>query len=550
MRLAILSNINLDSLRLRLSRSHDVYKTEGYGVWVQEITNAKSGLYSFRPETVFIILDGSELIKGEGVDENNKEIETNIRYIEEAIVCSPDTNFFISNIDFWDKPIRAIKHGITERKLENLWEESLLRLCEKYNNAYIFDLKSLVEDVGRERFYSRKLWYLGGMKLSMKAENLIGISIDRCIDSVKGVKKKCLVLDLDNTLWGGIVGEVGLEGIELSDYKEGARYKDFQKRLKEIKKLGVILAIVSKNNYMDAIKVIREHKHMILKEDDFVDLKINWETKAYNIRKISEELNIGLDSIVFIDDNPVERESIKKELPQVVVPDFPEDTSQLEDFAVQIYNDYFYTLFTTNEDDKKTEIYKQNKRRIEAVKSSGSYEEFLNSLNTEITIWRINEDDIKRASQLTQKTNQFNLTTKRYSEAELFSLLNEEVYDCFIANVKDKFGDNGIVSVIITKRISKSEVELDTFLLSCRVMGRFIEDKIISYIEKIYFELGFKKLITYYIPTDRNLPVKELFERLGYTLVNLDRSGKKKYELSLDKINNLERKDIGKLVIL
>lgn len=517
---------------------------------MQEITNPKSSLYSFKPESVFIILDASELIKGQSLEENNREIETNIKYIGEAIESNPDINFFVSNIDFWVKSIRDVKHGISERRLEHLWEEKLLRLCEKYHNVYVFDLKSIIERIGREQFYSRKLWYLGGMKLTMKAEKLIELSINRCINSIKGAKKKCLILDLDNTLWGGIVGEVGLDGIELSDYKEGARYKDFQKRIKEIKNLGVILAIVSKNNYMDAIKVIREHKHMILKEEDFVDIKINWDPKVQNIRKISEELNIGLDSMVFIDDNPVERESVKRELPQVIVPDFPKDTSELEEFAVQIYNDYFYTLYTTNEDIDKTEIYKQNKKRIEAVKSSNSYDEFLNSLDTEIIIRKIKEDDIKRASQLTQKTNQFNLTTKRYSETEILTLLNEKDYDCFVVSVSDKFGDNGIVSVVITKRISENEVELDTFLLSCRVMGRYIEDKIISYIEHLYFELGFKNLITYYIPTEKNLPVKELFERLGYNLVEIDASGKKKYIINLDEIDNESRKDFGKLVIL
>jgi FkbH-like protein len=345
----------------------------------------------------------------------------------------------------------------------------------------------------------------------MKAEKVLEQYINRCVDSVKGKRKKCMVLDLDNTLWGGVVGEVGMEGIELSDYKEGARYKDFQKKLKEIKDLGIILAVVSKNNFDDAIKVIREHKHMVLKEEDFVALKINWDLKSQNIRDLSEELNIGLDSIVFIDDNPVERESVKRELPEVTVPGFPQDTSELLNFAVELYHNYFYTLDITDEDTVKTEIYRQNMKRRDAQKSSASYEDFLKSLETKIEIRRISAENVQRAAQLTQKTNQFNLTTKRYSEQELLALIDEEGFEGFVAYVSDRFGDNGMVSVVITKRKTDTEIELDTFLLSCRVMGRFIEEQIIGFIEDLYKKSGYKRLVTYYKPTEKNAPVKDFF---------------------------------------
>ncbi|AEV70517.1 HAD-IIIC family phosphatase [Acetivibrio clariflavus] len=550
MKLSILSNINVESLISRVSRSYSVYKTEGYGLWVQEITNSNSGLYAFKPDIVFIILDGAELIKEQSIERNYKEIRENMQYIEKALSSNPDIIFFINNIDFWSREIKSVKHGTKERRLEYFWEEFLFDLSNKYRNAYVFDLKSIIEQMGKEEFYSRKLWYLGGMKFSMKAERYLELYINRYIDSIKGTRKKCLVLDLDNTLWGGVVGEVGFNGIELSDYKEGARYKDFQKKLKEIKELGIILAVVSKNNYDDAMKVIREHPHMVLKEQDFVDFKINWDLKSQNIRALSEELNITLDSIVFIDDNPVERESVKRELPEVIVPDFPEDTSQLADFASKLYWNYFHTIDTTDEDTAKTEIYRQNIKRTEALKTSNSYEDFLNSLDTKITIKAMRQDDIQRASQLTQKTNQFNLTTKRYNETELLNLLNKEEYDCFVANVIDKYGDNGMVSVIITKHYNSEEVEIDTFLLSCRVMGRYIEDQIVEYIEKLYLELGYKKIIAHYKPTAKNMPVKELFERLGYTLAEIDELGNKKYLLELGKTETSLRKKFGRLEII
>ncbi|AUG56839.1 MAG: HAD-IIIC family phosphatase [Peptococcaceae bacterium] len=548
MRLSVLSNINLDSLVGRLSKLNDVYKTEGYGTWVQEIINPNSGLYSFGPQAVFIIIDGEEMFKGQS--RNNSTIDMNINYIEETVKNNPDITFFVSNIDLWTRKIDSAKAGSKERGLEFLWEDGLFLLSRKYRNLYVFDLKSIVEDIGREQFYSKKLWYLGGIKFSMKAEKVLEQYINRCVDSVKGKRKKCMVLDLDNTLWGGVVGEVGMEGIELSDYKEGARYKDFQKKLKEIKDLGIILAVVSKNNFDDAIKVIREHKHMVLKEEDFVALKINWDLKSQNIRDLSEELNIGLDSIVFIDDNPVERESVKRELPEVTVPGFPQDTSELLNFAVELYHNYFYTLDITDEDTVKTEIYRQNMKRRDAQKSSASYEDFLKSLETKIEIRRISAENVQRAAQLTQKTNQFNLTTKRYSEQELLALIDEEGFEGFVAYVSDRFGDNGMVSVVITKRKTDTEIELDTFLLSCRVMGRFIEEQIIGFIEDLYKKSGYKRLVTYYKPTEKNAPVKDFFERLGYSVLDVDSAGNKKYILDLEKSSIDSRKKFGELMIL
>lgn len=548
MRLSVLSNINLDSLVGRLSKLNDVYKTEGYGTWVQEIINPNSGLYSFGPQAVFIIIDGEEMFKGQS--RNSSTIDMNINYIEETVKNNPDITFFVSNIDLWTRKIDSAKAGSKERGLEFLWEDGLFLLSRKYRNLYVFDLKSIVEDIGREQFYSKKLWYLGGIKFSMKAEKVLEQYINRCVDSVKGKRKKCMVLDLDNTLWGGVVGEVGMEGIELSDYKEGARYKDFQKKLKEIKDLGIILAVVSKNNFDDAIKVIREHKHMVLKEEDFVALKINWDLKSQNIRDLSEELNIGLDSIVFIDDNPVERESVKRELPEVTVPGFPQDTSELLNFAVELYHNYFYTLDITDEDTVKTEIYRQNMKRRDVQKSSASYEDFLKSLETKIEIRRISAENVQRAAQLTQKTNQFNLTTKRYSEQELLALIDEEGFEGFVAYVSDRFGDNGMVSVVITKRKTDTEIELDTFLLSCRVMGRFIEEQIIGFIEDLYKKSGYKRLVTYYKPTEKNAPVKDFFERLGYSVLDVDSAGNKKYILDLEKSSIDSRKKFGELMIL
>ncbi len=467
------------------------------------------------------------------MDERIKALEECFGFIENVVEKHNVINFFFSNIDIPLKEIKSIKDNRHERLLETCWMNMLIDLNKKYNNFYIIDLKLLIENNGRKIFYSEKLWYLGGMKYSLEAVTIFSDEIERIIKSVKGKKKKCLILDLDNTLWGGIIGEDGIENIELSEFKEGARYKDFQKRLKEIKEIGVILAIVSKNNHEDAIDVFKNHKHMVLQESDFVSLKINWKHKIQNIRELSEELNIGLDSFVFIDDNPFERESVINQLPEVFVPEFPKDTAKLEQFVINLYNDHFLTLLSTNEDKKKTQMYRQNVKRVSALKSTDSLDDFLKTLKTEIEISKIKNDDITRVAQLTQKTNQFNLTTRRYTEKDIKAFMESDNHDIFVISVKDKFGDNGTVSVIILNKNDETTLEIDTFLMSCRVMERKIEDQVLGVIENRSLADGYRYINAYYIPTEKNRPVETLFERLGYTLMDKDDKGYKKYRLAL-----------------
>lgn len=550
MKISILSNINIDILTKKLVKDYDIYKADGYGVWAQEMLNKNSGLYDYDPAILFIILDGEELINRDlDTVDIEEEMNNSIVYIENYVKDNSKTHIFVNNLDLPINRAQSVKDVGLERKIEGYWHEKLCDLNDRFSNFHIFDIKALIESIGRKEFYSKKLWYLGGIKFSPKADKLIKKELNRCTRAIKGDRKKCLVLDLDNTLWGGIVGEDGLDKIMLSSYKEGARYKDFQKRLKEIKKTGVILAIVSKNNHDDAIEVFKNHEHMVLQEEDFVSMKINWKPKAQNIRDIAEELNIGLDSLVFIDDNPVERESIKSQIQEVIVPDFPEDTAEFEEFIINIYREYFLSIKSTEEDKKKTEMYKQNFNREREMQSSDSFENFLKNLKTRIKIWQAKEEDIERAAQLTQKTNQFNLTTKRYLSSDIQNFIKSTNHDVYVASVEDKFGDNGKVAVLIIEKNNDNTVEIDTFLMSCRVMGRFIEEQFIDFIEDKYKKQGYEKIISNYYPTTKNKPVKDLFEDLGYIVANNDEAGNKKYEINLDKVGT-ERKIFGELIEL
>lgn len=548
MKIALLSNVNMDMVVKNLSGNYEMFETSGYGEWVQSLLGRS--IYSFNPQIIFVILDGEEFFRNIGeLNKSENEVNIHMRYIEDAVKSNPNIIFFISDIDIPCKKIAPLKNYKVEYILENYWYKKLIELSDKYSNFYIFDIKKLIADFGRESFYSPKLWYLGGIKYSFNAQKLIEKEIRKIISSVKESRKKCMVFDLDNTLWGGIVGETGTENISLSDFKEGAIYKDFQKRIKEIKDTGVILAIVSKNNLQDVKDVFNNNSNMVLKESDFASIRVNWNSKAQNIREIADELNIGLDSLAFIDDNPVEREEISSLLPQVIVPEFPSDISKLEKFATELYSKYFIKLKVLDEDSKKTEMYRQNADRRKSKKDSGSLGEFLRNLNTVVRIWRAKPQDISRIAELTQKTNQFNLTTKRYTESDINRLLTDKSYEVYISSVEDKFGDNGKVIVAIIKK-DKKKAYVDTFLMSCRVMGRNIEFEVLRLLENILLSDGYDTMFGEYVYSKKNKPVEEFYEKMNYKLIE-DTGGIKKYKKDLKKdLNNLKVNSFSKLILM
>lgn len=538
--IGVYSNVTQEGICRKLGRVfEDIKKPTGYGNWYLPLLNN-----DIEEDVIFIILDGPELFRN--IEDVEKELSNYINIIEKAVKDNSDKKFFVSTIDVHEDSIHAIKDfNIKDKEIENNWLKHLDKLNNDYPNFFIFDLKELITNVGRKNFYSKKLWYLGGMKFSNFGENIIVEEITNIINALEKSRKKCLVLDLDNTLWGGVVGDIGIENIELSEFKEGARYKDFQKRIKELKELGVLLAICSKNEENYAMDVFEKNKEMVLKSDDFIIKKINWQPKSKNISEIADELNIGLDSIVFIDDSRFEREEVKSNLPQVIVPEFPEDTSDLENFIIDVYKNYFYTINQTEEDKKKTKMYVDNIKRETEKKKSASIDEFLEKLNTKIYLWKLKPENLQRAHQLIHKTNQFNLTTKRYSEKQLQEFMNDPYYEIYVARVEDKFGDNGIVFLLIAKK-DDNKILIDSLIMSCRVMERFIEDRIISYLEDQWFKDGFQEIESTYLKTERNKPVENLFERLGYEVTYKDEN-KKIYRLT--KKIKPNRKKIGELIV-
>ena len=500
MKVALLSNTNIDLLINALSHDHDVYNSIGYADWVPLLLNPESALYQYQAEVIFILLDADELVSSRNSFEAKaKEIQKNINIIEQLIEANSAIQFFVSNLDCQNRLLTPLLSTNNTTELELLWENGLRKIQSSKRNFCIFDIKRMIYKAGFERFYSDKLWYLAKQKYSMSAITLLKNEVLNVLNSFSGKRKKCLIVDLDNTLWGGIVAEEGALGIELSEHKEGARFKDFQRRLKQLKQLGVILAVSSKNNYEDVKSVFAENDQMILSENDFAILKINWQAKVDNIKAIALELNIGLDSMVFIDDNPIERSSVSEFLPMVEVIDFPKDTSRLPALAEDIYKKYFLLYELTDSDRKKTQMYLQNQQRsslktkfekkinlekqISSEKNNIDLRHFLKALETEIKIIDCSDVDLERAFTLVQKTNQFNLTCIRYSRQQLLSFIKQDNILFYIASVSDKYGENGQVAVIIVRLDDKKKTAvLDSFLLSCRVMGRSIEDQLITFV--------------------------------------------------------------------
>jgi FkbH-like protein len=550
MKCALLSNVNIESIARQMAR-HEVHMAQGYGVWAQELADPTSETFSFGPSSVFLIIDGLELMRGErGLGPLLAEVNEHLAWIGRAAERSPGIKFFVSTVDLPARSLRPLKEEHVERRLEQYWQEGIARASASHANIYIFDLKELVERMGRSLFYSNKRWYLGGLRFSTAGEKHIAREVERILDVQLVARKKSLLLDLDNTLWGGIIGEDGINGIQLSETGDGARFRDFQLRVRELGKMGVILGIVSKNNEADALEVFDRHKHMVLRKADFAVMRINWSTKAQNIAEAAQDLDIGMDSIVFIDDNPMEREAIQAALPEVTVPEFPTDTCELTSFLEQVYKDYFFTLESTDEDRKRTETYLANAKRTAERTAAPSIEEFLAGLGTKIFLTRARDEDLARAAQLTQKTNQFNLTTRRYTEQELQALQTTPGTTVFIGSVADKYGDNGKVLVSILRKQAFETAELDTFLMSCRVLGRFLEDQILDHLVKELRYDGFSRLRVQFIPTRKNAPARAFIERLqGGRLVSDDHSGAQMWEFDISKASPVTKPAYAELLM-
>ena len=507
----------------------DIYLTP-YAQYNQEILNNNSTLYSEKYDLIFFSIDVRNLL-GDFIynpyaltDENRIEfynsLESSLTTLFANLLQKTDCYIIVQNFN----TIFNTSYGILENDQEfglyniinklNFW---LIEYTKKNKKVIIFDYNNFISNLGKENAFDEKLYHLGDIILKPNLIPRLSNEYLRYIKAFLGLQKKCIVLDLDNTLWGGIIGESDINQISLSPFNDGKPFYNFQNLLYSYYKRGVILAINSKNNYKDAINVIQNHPHMILKENYFTSIKINWNNKVDNIIEIAKDINIGLDSIVFIDDDDLNCEMVGKLLPEVEVVHLPKDPTRY--LNTLINRNLFDTFTITKEDLNKGEMYEAENQRKKLNLSYSDINEYLLNLNIEVDIYKNYVNHLKRISQLTLKTNQFNTTTLRFNELQIEEKLNNSKNLIYSVNVKDKFGDSGITGVAILNT-KDNKWMIENFLLSCRVLGRNIENVILEFIINEAKKNDINYIEAHFIPSNKNMIAASIFQNNNFTLIS------------------------------
>lgn len=397
-----------------------------------------------------------------------------------------------------------------QRKLNYL----LMQGCQEAKNTFLIDLDALQTALGRSTFADPKLYYVAKMPISLAALPAAAKLVVDVVRSLQGAVKKCLVLDLDNTLWGGVIGDDGLSGIQIGELGTGHAFSDFQKWLKELKNRGILLTVCSKNNEDTAKEPFEKHPEMVLRLEDFSIFVANWEDKARNIRTIQQALNIGMDSMVFLDDNPFERELVRTMIPEITVPELPEDPALYLQYLRGL--DLFETASYSREDAGRTEQYREKAQRAAFEAAFQSYDDYLEALQMRASAAAFDPFHYPRIAQLTQRSNQFNLRTVRYTEAEIEALAQDDSRIGLYFTLKDKFGDHGLISVVVLEKQPEDTLFISEWLMSCRVLKRGMEEFIVDKILSVAAQQGFRRVVGEYIPTPKNAMVKDLYEQLGF----------------------------------
>ena len=391
----------------------------------------------------------------------------------------------------------------------------LMELAARTPNLNICDIASIQNKLGRDMMFAPNIYISTEMVLSLDSLPFIAERVMDIVYAVNGHFKKCLIIDLDNTIWGGVIGDDGLEGIQLGHgLGIGKAFTEFQMWIKKLKQRGIIICVVSKNNEETAKEPFEKHPDMVLKLNDIAVFIANWETKVDNIRTVQNILNIGFDSMVFLDDNPFERQMVRENIPDITVPELPKDPGEYLEFLYS--QNLFETASYSLADKDRTKQYQIEAKRMSFSKTFTNEADFLKSLHMLSEVSGFTKFNTPRVAQLSQRSNQFNLRTIRYTEADVSAMADDsEIIDlCF--TLEDKFGDNGLVAVVILKPISKDTLFIDTWLMSCRVLKRGLEDFVLNIIVERAKNAGYHKIIGEYIPTTKNKMVEQHYQNLGF----------------------------------
>ena len=404
----------------------------------------------------------------------------------------------------------------------------LMRLTQEYPNLYICDIAALQNQFGREWMFDSSVYVSTEMVLSLDALPYVGSRVMDIICAIEGKFKKCLILDLDNTVWGGVVGDDGWENIQVGHgLGIGKAYTEFQEWVKKLKNRGIIIAVCSKNDEDKAKEPFEKNPEMVLRLDDIAVFVANWENKADNIRTIQQILNIGFDSMVFLDDNPFERNMVRENVPGVCVPELPEDPG---DYLEYLYSlNLFETASYSAGDKDRTKQYQTEAKRVQAAQKFTNEADFLKSLDMVSVVEGFTPFNTPRVAQLSQRSNQFNLRTVRYTDGEIAALGASDKHMCLSFTLEDKFGDNGLICVIIMEKRDDKTLFVDTWFMSCRVLKRGMENFTLNTMVECAKAHGFERIVGEYIPTLKNGMVKEHYPNLGFHAI-----GENLYELNVN----------------
>ena len=495
-----------------------------FGQYQQDILDPQSPLYAFKPQFVVLAVHSGELRFDEFSEHPEAAVEAEVsRWITLWKTLNQRLDTRIIQHNFAVDEIAPMGHlGV---RLAGSRYAMTLRLNQKLaeaadDQAAVLDCERLSGLIGKQRWFDPKYYNLSKQAVSLEALPLLARHTAAVLAAELGLSKKCLVLDLDNTLWGGVIGEDGLGGIKLGQGSPlGEAYSAFQDYILALKRKGVILAVNSKNNDADAREVFQKHPGMKIKLDDIALFVANWQTKPQNIERIAKTLNIGLDSLVFVDDNPVERQAMRQFRPEVYTIVLPADPHQY----VRCLNNYllFETASFTREDASRAEQYRARAQIAELEQSAGSIEDFYRSLSMKAMVKPFDESNLPRIAQLLGKTNQFNLTTRRHSLADLRRFVADGSCVHYSLTLRDRFADHGLVSVIIAF-VRGGVLDIDTWLMSCRVIGRTVEAELLGKLCAAAKQAGCSRLRGTFIPTAKNQMVKEIFGRFGFAMVSDD----------------------------
>jgi len=412
--------------------------------------------------------------------EELKKISNIIKLLKQKLNLK-NKKFIIGVSEYlFNNVINSSKKYNFSKKVKNFFLDELYKLTKQYNNLYIIDLDIIFSEHGYKNCLDQRNYYIFRCRLSAFGIEMISRNLKDIMDRISYTNKKVLLVDCDNTIWGGVLAEDGIENIQIGQDGIGAAFSDFQKTIIKIKNSGILIILVSKNDKSDVENVLKNHQSMILRKQDIAAMKINWNEKSNNIRQLSKDLSLGLNSFVFWDDNPIEREKVRAQLKEVEVIEPDTDVTGWPKQLLEFKG--FSKFIVTKEDGSKTKQYKIREKFIEDKYSFKDEINYLKSIKIKPTIIKVDKSTINRTVQMCQKTNQFNLRTKIYNTSDVLKLNDKNI--CFLVGLKDIYGDHGIVSFISLKIVNNKFIFIDTFLMSCRILGRHLESWILNEIKK------------------------------------------------------------------